>query len=124
MSAGVYFMCVLCIFIVANYIKIPDLISKLTISQNENTAKDSIAWLAKAHAQFEQIHPFSDGNGRIGRLIMLAMSIKVRMCPPIISREKKYAYYKYLEAAQTKEVYAGLELLLAQSVIEADNLIR
>ena len=60
--------------IVANYIKIPDLIQKLVNSLTENTTKDSIAWLAKAHAQFEQIHLFSDGNGRIGRLIMLAMS--------------------------------------------------
>lgn len=109
--------------VVANYIKIPNLISKLTSHLTRTKAKDSIAWMANAHSRFEQIHPFSDGNGRIGRLIMLAMAIQANLTPPIISREKKFAYYKYLEAAQIKDVFTGLELLIAQSVIEADRLL-
>ena len=59
----------------ANYLKIPDLIPKI-ISRAGNVAKDIISLSANIHSQFEQIHPFSDGNGRIGRLLMNAMLLK------------------------------------------------
>lgn len=100
----------------ANYVKIPELIEKLCDQLNEESG-DPIGLLARTHAEFEQIHPFSDGNGRAGRLIMFAMALQHGLVPPIITKERRNAYYKYLEIAQTKERYDLLEQMLASEII-------
>lgn len=83
---------------------------------NEETS-DPIALLARTHAEFEQIHPFSDGNGRTGRLILFALALQFGLVPPIIPRERRSAYYKYLEIAQTEERFDLLEHMLASEII-------
>lgn len=100
----------------ANFIKIPSLISNFCNELNEET-KDPIAALARTHAKFEQIHPFSDGNGRTGRLIMFIKALQLGLFPPIVAKERKLVYYKYLELAQTHDKYDFLELFLAESII-------
>ena len=80
--------------------------------------------LAWTRAAFEQIHPFSDGNGRIGRLIMFIHALQSEVTPPLIIKERKYAYYKYLEITQQQGKNDLLRLFIAESVIFADNLMR
>jgi len=53
----------------ANYLKVPDLMKSL-IGRINKLKKDIIKKIASIHSEFEQIHPFSDGNGRAGRLLM------------------------------------------------------
>ena len=77
----------------ANFIKIPELIEKLCSALNEKS-NDPIELLARTHAEFEQIHPFSDGNGRTGRLIMFAVALQYNIVPPIIPKERRSAYYQ------------------------------
>lgn len=48
------------------------------------------------HAEFERIHPFQDGNGRVGRLIALKECLKNNIVPFIIEDSKKYFYYRGL----------------------------
>lgn len=48
------------------------------------------------HVRFEKIHPFQDGNGRIGRLIMLKECLKHNITPFIISEDLKLFYYRGL----------------------------
>ncbi len=101
----------------ANWQKVPDLVAQLSDSSQEgNQAKDLVSQLAISHAQFEKIHPFSDGNGRTGRLLILALALRSGFVPPLIVKERKRAYYKYLEIAQTKENYLPLELFMAESM--------
>jgi len=48
------------------------------------------------HFQFEKIHPFQDGNGRVGRLIMFKECLKNNIIPFIIKDENKFFYYRGL----------------------------
>lgn len=48
------------------------------------------------HAEFERIHPFQDGNGRVGRLIALKECLHYNIVPFIIEDSKKYFYYRGL----------------------------
>lgn len=85
--------------------------------------KDLIAQLAKTHATFERIHPFGDGNGRTGRLIMFAQALQGGIVPPLVIKERKHAYYKYLEMAHLEDRYDLLELFIAESVLFTDELL-
>lgn len=100
----------------ANFMKIPELIEKLCNQLNEES-NDPIGLLARTHAEFEQVHPFTDGNGRTGRLIMFAMALQHGLVPPIVTKERRNAYYKYLEIAQTKGRCDLLEQMLASEVV-------
>ncbi|MGQ7553692.1 Fic family protein [Streptococcus suis] len=48
------------------------------------------------HVRFERIHPFQDGNGRVGRLIMFKECLKHGHVPVIIGDDMKYFYYRGL----------------------------
>ncbi len=56
------------------------------------TVNDVIA----LHAEFEYIHPFQDGNGRVGRLVALKECLRYNIIPFIIEDSKKYFYYRGL----------------------------
>src|SRR3989339_508318 len=72
----------------ANYLKITKLMESLFVDLNKKP-KDIISHASDIHARFEQIHPFSDGNGRIGRLILVAMFLKSNIAPAVIKQENK-----------------------------------
>ena len=107
----------------ANWTKIPDLLDEL-VADIKNDNSDMIEKIANIHARFERIHPFSDGNGRTGRLIMLAQALSAGLVPPLVTKERKFAYYKYLEIAQTKEDYKPLEYFIAESMKFSDDLLK
>ena len=107
---------------VANYLKIPDLIPEIIKEINKKT-KDIIALATLVHSHFEQIHPFSDGNGRIGRILMSAMLLKANLPPAIVKQENKRLYYNYLYKAQTKEDYSQLEDFLCDAVMDGFKIL-
>ncbi len=61
-------------------------------AKSEVTIQDVIAF----HAAFEQIHPFQDGNGRVGRLIALKECLRFNIVPFLIEDSKKAFYYRGL----------------------------
>lgn len=106
----------------ANHTKVPELVAQL-VNDIQESQTDVIQDLASTHARFEKIHPFSDGNGRSGRLVILAQALHRGFMPPLIAKERKQAYYKYLEAAQLREVNSPLELFVAESMIFTKKLL-
>ncbi len=107
----------------ANYVSIPRKIGDLVQYMNTPTS-DTIEKLARTHATFEQIHPFGDGNGRTGRLMMFVQAMQYGIVPPLVLKERKRAYYKYLEEAEGDENFDLLAMFIAESILETDKLLR
>ena len=106
----------------ANYMKVPDLIPDI-IRQAVKQTKDIIASISSMHSHFEQVHPFSDGNGRIGRILMSAMLLKANMPPVIVKQERKQLYYACLYKAQTKNDMSQLEDFLCDAVMDGFKIL-
>ena len=106
----------------ANYLKIPVLMRGLVAEINRKQ-EDIISHISKIHSKFEQIHPFSDGNGRIGRLIMTTMFLGANLPPAIIEKKQKQFYYKYLQQSQQKEEYDLLEDFFCDSVLNGFEIL-
>jgi len=106
----------------ANYLRVPDLI-KSVISNLGKIKKDIISISASTHSSFEQIHPFSDGNGRIGRLLMNAILLKNNLAPAVIHQQQKQLYYTYLYKAQTKDDQSQLEDFLCDAIFAGFDIL-
>lgn len=77
--------------------------------------------LAYLHCEFERIHPFLDGNGRAGRLLLNLILIRLGWPPAIILKEQRTRYLNALQRADAGD-YRPLAEVIARSVI--DNLHR
>ncbi|MDP3882482.1 MAG: Fic family protein [Candidatus Staskawiczbacteria bacterium] len=106
----------------ANYLSVPKLIPEI-IKKVINQTEDVVALSAEVHSKFEQIHPFSDGNGRVGRLFMNAMLLKYNFAPAIIRQQQKQLYYTYLYKAQTKEDMSHLEDFLCAAIDDGFDIL-
>lgn len=83
----------------------------------------AISHVSRMHADFEAIHPFGDGNGRVGRLIMIIQLLNHGFAPCLISVQDKSQYYEYLEYAQKKSEthfikYVAKSILKGYEIIE------
>lgn len=83
-----------------------------------------LAQLAITHAQFETIHPYHDGNGRTGRLLMPLMLVATGHPPLYLSGSllrAKRSYYDALAAIQLRGDWAPWIRLLAAAVVESSH---
>ena len=92
---------------------VPTEMKQLLASYNrkpDKTLKDLIAF----HVAFESIHPFQDGNGRVGRLILFKECLKNGIVPFIIDEDLKLFYYRGLHEWNTERGYLIDTCLSAQ----------
>ncbi len=99
----------------ANYLKVPELMAELfkKINKKNNNAIDLVS---EIHSSFEKIHPFSDGNGRVGRLLLTAMLLKENLTPAIIKQGTKHLYYAYLEKSQLSDDNSQLQNFICDAI--------
>lgn len=102
-------------FVVGDYKKLPNEVGGLKTTNPKNVERDMkklLEWyksinqktindIIEFHANFEKIHPFQDGNGRIGRIIAFKECLKNNIVPFIILDKDKLFYYRGLNQYQT-----------------------
>lgn len=105
----------------ANYLKVPVLMKELfhDVLRANAKRKDVIAQAANIHSRFERIHPFSDGNGRVGRLLLDAMLLRANLPPAIIRQENRRFYILYLSKSQLHDDFSLLEDFFCDAVLDA-----
>lgn len=122
--------------VVGDYKKYPNTVGEITTTLPEDVSGAVRALIeefshrnavdmydvAEFHAEFEKIHPFYDGNGRIGRLLTLKMCLQNGIVPFIISDQMKHFYYAGLKEWQIQQKYTRLidVFLESQDDMKAD----
>lgn len=120
-------------FAVGAYKKMPNEVGGMATALPEDVAAEMQALLAaysakKAktledildfHVRFERIHPFQDGNGRVGRLIMFKECLKYNIVPFIIEDNLKMFYYRGLMEWGREKGYLTDTCLTAQDRYKA-----
>ena len=90
-------------------VKMKELLAKYNAKENK-TLEDILEF----HVAFEKIHPFQDGNGRVGRLIMFKECLKYNIVPFIIEDNLKLFYYRGLKEWNKEKGFLTDTCLTAQ----------
>ena len=120
-------------FVVGNYKKLPNEVGGMDTALPEEVADKMKALLTEYnakkektfedildfHVKFEKIHPFQDGNGRVGRLIMFKECLKYNIVPFIIQDNLKLFYYRGLKEWNSEKEYLMDTCLTAQDKYKA-----
>lgn len=120
-------------FAVGAYKKMPNEVGGMATTMPEDVAAEMQALLAAYntkkvktledildfHVRFERIHPFQDGNGRVGRLIMFKECLKYGIVPFIIEDNLKMFYYRGLKEWDREKGYLTDTCLTAQDRYKA-----
>lgn len=120
-------------FAVGAYKKMPNEVGGMATALPEDVAAEMQALLAAYsakkvktledildfHVRFERIHPFQDGNGRVGRLIMFKECLKYGIVPFIIEDNLKMFYYRGLKEWDREKGYLTDTCLTAQDRYKA-----
>ncbi len=101
---------------------VPTLMQELIDKYNQSENRYFLDAIAHFHAEFETIHPFVDGNGRIGRVLINLQLMNLGLPPIIIqNKSKNTEYYPLLSQYQSTLKFGGFTSLFALLLIEALN---
>jgi Fic family protein len=100
-----------------DFSKTPVLIEKL-IQEIKNSKKNPVEIAAYLHYKLVEIHPFSDGNGRVARLLTNLYLIQKGYPPIVLKKENRSKYYKYLRSADAGN-FSPFTNFIAKAVDEA-----
>ena len=93
---------------------IDDLLSQLAVA----TPANILTVAAFFHGTFEGIHPFADGNGRVGRALMNYLLIRYGHPPIIVYNDDRLSYYGALEAWDTQAALEPLKAFLKAETVK------
>lgn len=92
---------------------------KILLEEYNNKEEKTLEDILDFHVKFERIHPFQDGNGRVGRLIMFKECLKYNIVPFIIDDDLKMFYYRGLKEWNREKGYLTDTCLTAQDRYKA-----
>jgi Fic family protein len=99
-------------------IAVPGLVDDWLTSVNVGPTADEhlVQYLARTHTRFESIHPFRDGNGRTGRLLMNLLLVRKGLPPAIIYNRERSKYIDALVRADRRGDVGALSEMIARSI--------
>lgn len=104
----------------ANPFFVPNLMEDLIKEYNQNNDKYFLDKIAHFHAEFETIHPFVDGNGRLGRILINLQLMQLGFPPIIIQNKNKQTdYYSLFSKYQKSMNFNGFSSLFAMLLLES-----
>lgn len=99
-----------------SWLTVPDRMAAFSASLSAETEEHPIARAAQAHLEFVTIHPFRDGNGRVGRLLLNLLLLRYGYPIAVIPVERRSEYIDALVAAQMRDERTALIDLIASTV--------
>ena len=105
-----------------NWVKVPVLMASLVERFRARTADEHpVRYVARAHIDLAGIHPFTDGNGRVSRLLVNLLLVRDGYPPALYTHTERRAYLQALETAQVRgeiEPFVGVTAKAAQFMID------
>ena len=84
-------------FVPPDPVYVPSKMSELIYEYNNSNDMDIIAKIAKFHIDFEHLHPFQDGNGKAGRVLINHLLLQNNEVPIVIPEERRTEYFNLLQ---------------------------
>ncbi|MFH1347761.1 MAG: Fic family protein, partial [Candidatus Margulisiibacteriota bacterium] len=84
--------------------------------------REAVKKVSRDHYEFESIHPFFDGNGRVGRIVMNAQLLSRGFPPAIIEIDDRYKYYLALGKGDMGD-FKHLTQMVCDSILKGYNLL-
>ena len=107
--------------------EVPAALGKLETFLHNPNRLPPLVWIGLAHAQFETIHPFLDGNGRVGRLLITFLLCEQKMLlKPVLYlshffKRHRQAYYEHLQSVRDKGAWEEWLGFFLRGVVEVSN---
>jgi Fic family protein len=104
-------------YVYPSHLKVPELMNDfIRWLSNEATNNHPVDFASEAHLRFVTIHPFRDGNGRVGRLLLNLLLVRAGYPIAVFTVSKRAQYIAALESAQSGNGRSALDELVRDAV--------